>query len=189
MDDSSELNPEQLTAVRAKGSAVLVLAGPGSGKTRVITNRVAWLLKSTKCNPHGIVLVTFTNKAANEMRDRVRGLVGPSQASRLQMGTFHSLANRALRVHGEKVGLPSNFTIMDAQDGQSLVKKLIRQSKQAEKYCGLSPRVVLGWISWAKTTRKSSDELRKVVERKDATHTASDIAKARCKLAKYSAAH
>jgi DNA helicase-2/ATP-dependent DNA helicase PcrA len=119
------LNDAQRQAVTASLAPTLVLAGAGSGKTRVLTHRVAWLVQVENASPHGILAVTFTNKAAGEMRARIEALLGLPSAP-LWVGTFHGLAHRLLRLHWREAGLPQGFQILDAEDQQRLVRKLIR---------------------------------------------------------------
>jgi DNA helicase-2/ATP-dependent DNA helicase PcrA len=119
------LNPAQRTAVTAPPTAMLVLAGAGSGKTRVLVHRIAWLMRVEQVSPNSILAVTFTNKAAREMRGRIEQLlnfdVGP-----MWMGTFHGLAHRLLRRHARETGLPETFQILDADDQTRLVKRILR---------------------------------------------------------------
>ncbi|HEY8068603.1 MAG TPA: UvrD-helicase domain-containing protein [Burkholderiales bacterium] len=123
------LNPEQLAAVtlHEEGAAghALVLAGAGSGKTRVLTTRIAWLIKSGHVTPGGVLAVTFTNKAAREMMTRLTAML-PMNPRGLWIGTFHGLANRLLRTHHQEAGLPREFQILDVQDQLSAVKRLAR---------------------------------------------------------------
>jgi DNA helicase II / ATP-dependent DNA helicase PcrA len=126
------LNPAQREAVEALEGPVLVLAGAGTGKTRVLTTRIAHLIHTGTARPWQILAVTFTNKAAKEMQGRVAGLVGPA-AEGVRLGTFHSLAARILRTHAEKVGLKPNFTILDADDQLRLVKQLVRDANIDEQ--------------------------------------------------------
>ena len=123
IDFRALLNDEQFAAVTAPPGPLLVLAGAGSGKTRTLTYRVAWLL-SQGVKPHEILLLTFTNKAAKEMLHRVQDLTG-FEPGRFWGGTFHSLGNRALRIYGEAVGLPRNFTILDADESETLLKQSV----------------------------------------------------------------
>jgi DNA helicase-2/ATP-dependent DNA helicase PcrA len=119
------LNEEQRAAVTAPAGATLVLAGAGSGKTRVLTHRVAWAIHTLGAAPHNILAVTFTNKAAAEMRHRIEALLGmPSGA--MWVGTFHGIAHRLLRLHHGLAGLPPGFQILDSEDQQRLIKKIIR---------------------------------------------------------------
>ncbi len=123
IDFRAELNDEQFNAVTAAPGPLLVLAGAGSGKTRTLTYRVAYLLFQG-VKPGEILLLTFTNKAAKEMLHRVQHLTG-IEPSRFWGGTFHSLGHRALRIYGEAVGLPRNFTILDADESESLLKQAV----------------------------------------------------------------
>jgi DNA helicase-2/ATP-dependent DNA helicase PcrA len=119
------LNPEQRAAVEAVDGPVLVLAGAGTGKTRVLTTRLAYILATGRAQPWEILSVTFTNKAAREMRERTTHLVGPSAEGLRWLGTFHSVAAQILRRHAELVGLKSSFTILDTDDVERLLKQLI----------------------------------------------------------------
>jgi DNA helicase-2/ATP-dependent DNA helicase PcrA len=123
------LNPEQLAAVTLQegesAGHALVLAGAGSGKTRVLTTRIAWLIKSGHVTPGGVLAVTFTNKAAREMLTRLTAML-PVSPRGLWMGTFHGLSNRLLRAHHQEAGLPREFQILDSQDQLSAVKRLAR---------------------------------------------------------------
>ena len=121
------LNEAQRAAVTAPLGPVLVLAGAGSGKTRVLTHRIAWVIQAEGTSPHGILAVTFTNKAAAEMRARVERLLGvPSGA--LWIGTFHGIAHRLLRLHWREANLAQGFQIMDSEDQQRLIRKLLKAS-------------------------------------------------------------
>lgn len=120
----AHLNPPQRQAALALDGPVLVLAGAGTGKTRVLTTRLAHLLRTQKCWPSQILSVTFTNKAANEMRERVAALLG-QPVEGWWLGTFHALSARMLRAHAEKVGLTSSFTILDDDDQQRLLKQIL----------------------------------------------------------------
>jgi DNA helicase-2/ATP-dependent DNA helicase PcrA len=119
------LNDAQRQAVTAPLAPTLVLAGAGSGKTRVLTHRVAWLVQVEGVSPHGILAVTFTNKAAGEMRARIEQQLDLPSAP-LWIGTFHGIAHRLLRMHWREAGLPQGFSILDAEDQQRLVKRIIR---------------------------------------------------------------
>lgn len=126
IDFKKELNKEQYEVVTAGDGPHLVLAGAGSGKTRALTYRAAWLL-SRGIEPDKILLLTFTNKAANEMMNRVKGILGLKANAKLPLwgGTFHSVANRLLRIYGKHIDLESDFTIMDEDDKKSLLKNII----------------------------------------------------------------
>jgi DNA helicase-2/ATP-dependent DNA helicase PcrA len=134
MDLSPILNPlneAQRAAVTAPLGPVLVLAGAGSGKTRVLTHRIAWLIQTEGVSPHSVLAVTFTNKAAAEMRGRVERLLG-IPGSALWLGTFHGLAHRLLRLHWREAGLVQGFQILDSEDQQRLIKKLLKSQQLDE---------------------------------------------------------
>ncbi|HEX7964702.1 MAG TPA: DNA helicase II [Gammaproteobacteria bacterium] len=120
-----KLNPAQREAVSAEARPTLVLAGAGSGKTRVLVHRIAWLIQVENVSPYGILAVTFTNKAAAEMRGRVEKLMGGS-AGGMWIGTFHSIAHRLLRQHWREAGLPQAFQILDSEDQHRLIKRLLK---------------------------------------------------------------
>src|SRR5258706_515325 len=119
------LNPEQLAAVTLPRASALVLAGAGSGKTRVLTTRIAHLLHTGQAGPGGILAVTFTNKAAREMLTRLAAMI-PVNLRGMWIGTFHGLCNRMLRAHHREAGLPQTFQILDSQDQQSAIKRLLK---------------------------------------------------------------
>src|SRR6056300_2076902 len=119
------LNEAQKAPVLHKDGPLIVIAGAGSGKTRVLTYRIAHLMASG-VDAFSILALTFTNKAAREMKSRIAELVGESEAKNLWMGTFHSVFARILRFEGERLGFPSNFTIYDTQDAQSVLRKVIK---------------------------------------------------------------
>jgi DNA helicase-2/ATP-dependent DNA helicase PcrA len=134
MDLSPILNPlneAQRAAVTAPLGPVLVLAGAGSGKTRVLTHRIAWLITTEGVSPHGVLAVTFTNKAAAEMRGRVETLLG-IPGSALWLGTFHGIAHRLLRMHWREAGLVQTFQILDSEDQLRLIKKLLKSQELDE---------------------------------------------------------
>ncbi|HJS22567.1 MAG TPA: DNA helicase II [Steroidobacteraceae bacterium] len=120
-----KLNDAQRAAVTAPLGPTLVLAGAGSGKTRVLTHRVAWLIRVENASPHSILAVTFTNKAAGEMRGRIETLLGIPGAA-LWIGTFHGLAHRLLRIHWREAGLPQTFQILDAEDQLRMLRKVLK---------------------------------------------------------------
>ncbi|MFK0299318.1 ATP-dependent helicase [Brevundimonas sp. NPDC090276] len=124
-DYLSGLNPEQRMAVETTEGPVLVLAGAGTGKTRVLTTRLAHILATGRAKPWELLVVTFTNKAAREMRERIGHLIGPSSEGLRWLGTFHSVAAQILRRHAELVGLKSSFTILDTDDQERLLKQLL----------------------------------------------------------------
>src|SRR6185312_9192840 len=122
----ANLNPEQREAVETLDGPVLVLAGAGTGKTRVLTTRIAHILNLGRAHPSQILAVTFTNKAAREMKDRVGMMVGQAVEGMPWLGTFHSIGVKILRRHAELVGLKSNFTILDVDDQVRLIKQLLQ---------------------------------------------------------------
>ena len=119
------LNPEQRAAVTLPHESALILAGAGSGKTRVLTTRIVWLIQSQQVSPHGILAVTFTNKAAKEMMTRIAAML-PINTRGMWVGTFHGLANRLLRTHWREAGLPQSFQILDSSDQLSAIKRLMK---------------------------------------------------------------
>ena len=180
MDILDKLNPQQQKAVTASDGPVLVLAGPGSGKTRVLTRRVAWLVQELDVAPWRIMAVTFTNKAAREMRERLDGLLGHSRARSLMLGTFHAACARILRREHEAAGIPRDYAIFDADDQRRLVKRAIRDLNLDDKM--YPPRSVHGAISRAKNELVPPEEystgsyygevVRRVYERYQALLTA-----------------
>lgn len=120
------LNSAQAQAVTSSADRLLVLAGAGSGKTRVLVHRIAWLIQEQHLSPHSILAVTFTNKAAAEMRHRIETLLSAPSGS-MWVGTFHGIAHRLLRMHWEEAGLPQNFQILDSDDQLRLIKRIMRQ--------------------------------------------------------------
>src|SRR4051812_18256147 len=120
------LNPEQSAAVTLPSEHALILAGAGSGKTRVLTTRIAWLLSTGQVSPGGVLAVTFTNKAAKEMMTRLQAML-PVNVRGMWIGTFHGLCNRFLRAHWRVAGLPQSFQILDTQDQLSAVKRVMKQ--------------------------------------------------------------
>ncbi|TXF96338.1 UvrD-helicase domain-containing protein [Massilia arenae] len=128
------LNPEQLAAVTLPSQSALILAGAGSGKTRVLTTRIAWLIQTNQVSPAGIMAVTFTNKAAKEMLTRLSAML-PINTRGMWIGTFHGLCNRLLRTHYRDAALPQTFQILDSQDQLSLIKRMLKaHNVDDEKY-------------------------------------------------------
>ena len=154
MDYLSLLNPSQRAAVENTKGPVMIVAGAGSGKTRVLTYRVAHILKEG-VDAFNILSLTFTNKASKEMRERIHSVVG-SEARNLWMGTFHSIFARILRVESERIGYPRNFTIYDTDDAKSLLKTIIKELGQDDKL--YKPAGVLGRISAAKNALVNAGE-------------------------------
>jgi len=145
----NELNEAQKEAVLQKEGPMIIIAGAGSGKTRVLTYRIAHLMKNG-IDPFNILSLTFTNKAAREMKNRISQVVGQSEAKNLWMGTFHSVFARILRSEGDKLGFPSNFTIYDTQDSVRLISSIIKEMQlEKEKY---KAKQILGRISQFKNS-------------------------------------
>jgi len=150
-----ELNDSQRQAVQHIHGPSMVIAGAGSGKTRVLTYRIAHLIKNG-VDPFSILSLTFTNKAAKEMKERIATVVGYSEARNIWMGTFHSVFARILRFEADKLGYPKNFTIYDTQDSKSLLKSIIKEMGLDDKI--YKPNVVFGRISSAKNNLISPRE-------------------------------
>ncbi|MBK9713921.1 MAG: UvrD-helicase domain-containing protein [Kouleothrix sp.] len=168
----SSLNPAQQKAVQAIDGPVLVLAGPGSGKTRVLTHRIAYLIGEAGVNPYGILAVTFTNKAAREMKERLDALLGPGRAAALTVGTFHSICSRFLRRDIPHLGRERDFAIYDSDDQQRLMKRVLKDLDLDEKK--YAPRAIHATISRAK------NELVDVAEYRRLGRTYFDEVVARC---------
>lgn len=160
MDILATLSSPQREAVEAIEGPVLILAGPGSGKTRVITHRVAYLVKLCGVNPHHIMAVTFTNKAAREMRERLQQLLGEAAES-LTLGTFHAICARILRREGKAMGLDSRFAIYDEDDQLSVIKQALEESNIDPKQ--YAPRVLRSAIGAAKSRLISPENYAQVV--------------------------
>jgi DNA helicase-2/ATP-dependent DNA helicase PcrA len=152
-----KLNPEQREAVLHRDGPLLILAGAGSGKTRVITFRIAYLIGDGHANPDEVLAVTFTNKASQEMRERVESLIG-STAEGVWLSTFHSLCARLLRREAPKIGLSRDFVIYDSSDQVAVVKQAQRELGIDEKL--VPPRMALARISQAKNRMEGPDSLR-----------------------------
>lgn len=157
MNDSflSDLSASQAEAVRYCDGAELVIAGAGSGKTRVLTYKIAYLM-SMGLSPHNILALTFTNKAADEMKQRIAQLISPDGARRLNMGTFHSVFCRILRAEAEVLGFSSNFTIYDETDSKSLINAIMKDLNIDPKT--IKPAMVKGIISMAKNRLESVEQ-------------------------------
>ena len=142
-----DLNKEQRQAVECVKGPVLIVAGAGSGKTRVLTSRIAYLIEQGT-DPNRILALTFTKKAAGEMKERIAGMVGERKARRIWMGTFHSVFIRFLREFSDAIGFPPTFTIYDTSDSVSALKAVIKQLGLDDKM--YKPKEVLARISKAK---------------------------------------
>ncbi len=154
------LNPEQLAAVTLPAGSALILAGAGSGKTRVLTTRIAWLLNTGQVSPGGLMAVTFTNKAAKEMLTRLSTLL-PVPVRGMWIGTFHGLCNRFLRVHWKLAGLPQSFQILDTADQLSAVKRIIKAMGLDEQ------RFIPKQVSWFIAGSKEDGQRPKDVDARD----------------------
>jgi DNA helicase-2/ATP-dependent DNA helicase PcrA len=142
-----ELNPLQRAAVKATEGPVMIIAGAGSGKTRVLTYRIAHIMEKG-VDSFNILALTFTNKAAREMKERIARIVGPGEAKNLWMGTFHSVFAKILRIEAAKLGYPNNFTIYDTDDSKGVIKEILKQFNLDDKV--YKPSLVLNRISEAK---------------------------------------
>lgn len=157
------LNAEQKRAVEATEGPLLILAGAGSGKTKTLTHRIAYILSKNLATPYNILAVTFTNKAAKEMRERIAKLLGEDPNDRTFMpysGTFHSICVRLLRVSGEFTGIPNNFVIFDDSDKQNAIKKIVKQLKIDEKAFAI--KTISTIISNAKNELVGPDEYKNI---------------------------
>ncbi|MDP3854314.1 ATP-dependent helicase [Phenylobacterium sp.] len=151
------LNPEQRAAVEATDGPVLVLAGAGTGKTRVLTTRLAHILATGKAKPWELLAVTFTNKAAREMRERITHIIGPQAEGLRWLGTFHSVAAQILRRHADLVGLKSNYTIIDTDDQERLIKQALEaENIDAKRW---TPKTLAGMIDHWKNRGWTPDRL------------------------------
>jgi len=159
MDILKDLNDAQADAVQTTSGPVLILAGAGSGKTKTLTHRIAYLIGHEGIWPNEILAVTFTNKAAREMRERLGVLLSQDSASRgfmPWMGTFHGICVRLLRMDGDKIGIRSNYVIYDEDDRQGLVRQAMKQLQMTDKH--IKPRAVSSMISTAKNELVNPDE-------------------------------
>lgn len=152
------LNPEQKEAVKATEGPLLIMAGAGSGKTRVLTQRIAYLMVEKGVNPYNILAITFTNKAAKEMRQRIAGVLGGASED-IWISTFHSMCVRILRKDIDRIGYNRNFTILDTTDQQSVVKQILKERNIDPKKH--DPRAILGSISSAKNELVTPEEFAK----------------------------
>ena len=146
-ESADNLNEQQLAAVTLPNQSALILAGAGSGKTRVLTTRIAWLIQTGQMSPQGVLAVTFTNKAAKEMLTRLSAML-PINVRGMWIGTFHGLCNRMLRAHHRDAGLPQTFQILDSADQLSAIKRLLKAANiDDEKY---PPRNLQQFINGSK---------------------------------------
>src|SRR5918994_2319089 len=156
MDLLSSLNPEQRDAVAHTEGPVLILAGAGSGKTRVIAHRIAYIVQQGLARPQEVLAVTFTNKAAEEMRQRVALLAG-SDTSGMWISTFHSLCARLLRREAPAIGLSRDFVIYDSSDQLAVVKQALKELHIDDSF--VQPRAALSRISHAKNRMESPEQM------------------------------
>ena len=157
-DFLQKLNDEQKSAVLSTEGRSLVVAGAGSGKTKVLTSRLAYILEQKKAWPNQILCVTFTNKAAKEMRERVIKIIGGKTNSLAWLGTFHSISVKFLRRHAEAIGLKSNFTILDTDDQKKLIKNICKgENIDAKK---ISPQFIMSLIDQWKNKGLLPDEVK-----------------------------
>ncbi len=156
---TGRLNEEQARAVTTTEGPLLILAGAGSGKTRVVAHRVAYLIGVKDVAPWRILAVTFTNKAAGEMRERIVGLVGPDDGRKVEMGTFHAICARILRRDGRQIGLDPRFVIYDTDDQLTLMKQVFREHDQPIQGGPIRPRSVLEALSRAKNDLAGAEAL------------------------------
>ncbi|MEH7073007.1 DNA helicase PcrA [Neobacillus drentensis] len=152
------LNPEQQSAVKATDGPLLLMAGAGSGKTRVLTHRIGYLIVEKRVNPYNILAITFTNKAAREMRERIGKMMGGA-AEEIWISTFHSMCVRILRRDIDRIGFNRNFTILDSTDQLSVVKTILKEKNIDPKK--FDPRAILGTISSAKNELIEPEEYKK----------------------------
>ena len=153
-DFLSGLNNQQKQAVTHTDGPLLIVAGAGSGKTRVLTYRIAYLLQQFKAAPEQILALTFTNKAAREMKERIRNLIG-DKAAKLWMGTFHSIFSKILRFEADKIGFGSDFTIYDSNDSQTVVKQILQELNFDPKE--IKPKTIHNKISDSKNQLITAD--------------------------------
>ena len=160
-DWKGRLNPEQLKAVEHINGPLLIIAGAGSGKTRVLTSRIANLIQSG-VEPWKILTLTFTNKAAREMKDRIANILSIEQSERIWAGTFHSVFAKILRIEADKFGFTSNFTIYDSEDQLSAIKSVMNRLNITQQ--NISPKAVRSVISDAKNQMINSIEFAQSAE-------------------------
>ena len=149
------LNESQIAATKVISGPIMVIAGAGSGKTKVLTHRIAYLIENG-VDPFNILSLTFTNKAAQEMKQRISLMIGEDKSRNIWMGTFHSVFARILRVEHDKIGFPSNFTIYDTQDSKSLIKTIVKEKNLDDKL--YKPGIIYNRISAAKNSLISPEK-------------------------------
>ena len=152
------MNAEQERAVKTTEGPLLIMAGAGSGKTRVLTHRIAYLIVEKEVNPRNILAITFTNKAAREMRERIDGLLGPGTGERMWVSTFHSMCVRILRRNIDQLGYAKSFSILDTADQLTAIKNVLKELNLDPKQ--YEPRAMLHVISDAKNECISDQQYR-----------------------------
>ena len=169
------LNPEQRLAVETTEGPLLIQAGAGSGKTKALIHRIAYIIAGGLAQPAEILAVTFTNKAANEMRGRLARLLGVADNRSFMpwMGTFHSVAVRLLRQDGDQIDIARNFVIFDEADRLSLIKSVMKELGVAEQQ--FSPRSIVGYISKAKNACLSPEQYRRQATQSSLQQTAAEV--------------
>ena len=161
-----QLNDPQKEAVTSGKQPILVVAGAGSGKTRVLVHKIAWLIGVESVSPHSILAVTFTNKAANEMNNRIKGMLNVDTRG-MWVGTFHGLAHRFLRLHWKEAGLQQNFQILDSDDQHRQIKRLIKSMSLDEVY--YPPKEIQWYINTQKDQGVRANQSKIDPSRKDFT--------------------
>ena len=159
------MNPEQKEAVQTTEGPLLIMAGAGSGKTRVLTHRIAYLVVEKNVYPSNILAITFTNKAAREMRERIDGLLGEGTCDRMWVSTFHSMCVRILRRDIDRIGISKNFTILDTTDQLTVIKNILKERNLDPKRH--NPRTILGSISSLKNDGVTLKQFAKTVSEND----------------------
>lgn len=167
------LNPPQKEAVLHEEGPLLILAGAGSGKTRVITHRIAHLILTGKVSASSVLAITFTNKAANEMKERLGHLLGEEETSKLWVGTFHSMFVRILRRHADLLGFPKSFTILDTDDQQRIIKALLQSKNYSDKT--YVPKKILGRISSWKNRLLSPEQVERAMIQREHSYNSMEV--------------
>lgn len=152
------MNPQQAEAVKTTEGPLLIMAGAGSGKTRVLTHRIAYLIVEKEVYPSKILAITFTNKAAREMRERIDGVLGNGTTESMWVSTFHSMCVRILRRNIDRIGFSKSFSILDSSDQLSVVKNVLKELNIDPKQ--YDPRAILNAISSAKNECITSDQFK-----------------------------
>ena len=170
-----DLNPEQRKAVETTEGPLLIQAGAGSGKTKTLTHRIAYIIATGLARPAEILAVTFTNKAAGEMRERLASILGVNNDRSFMpwMGTFHSIAVRILRIYGENIGVSRNFVSFDESDRLVLVKSILKELGATDKQ--FNPRTIVSYISNAKNDCQSPEDYYRIATRSPIQQMAAEV--------------